>query len=384
MLNFQMYQQIRMVIGEGSIGQLGELIEHMGSKKPFIVTDKSIVSMGILDQALEGLKARNIPYAVFDEVLPNAPTDAIEKASALCKKEKCDAVVGLGGGSTMDSAKAVNVLRFNDGQILDYVERMDDIKLSPNCILIPTTSGTGSELSQGMILMGPDHTKYTLLSHNANADYAILDPAMLTRLPTQLTAATGLDALTHAVEDYTSTLASEFTDIICEKNIENIAKYLPICISDPGNIKARSRMAITASLAGWMLGHAVANAGHSIGQTIGGAFDIPHGHCVAYAEPWVLEFNAPALPEKTKYIGEALGAKFTGNETPEEIGAKTRDAFVDFTYNKCQLKPAKSFGCDESKFDELAQIIEDDIFQNFQPRKMTKADALEILKKIYK
>jgi len=384
MLNFQMYNQVRMLIGPGSLEQLGELMEHMGIKKPMIVTDKSMVNMGILDQALSGFKERNIGYVTFDEILPNAPTDAIEKASVLCNKEKCDAVVGLGGGSVMDSAKAVNVLRFNDGKILDYVERMDDIKFSPNCVLIPTTAGTGSELSQGMILMGPDHAKYTLLSHNANAAYAILDPAMQTRLPAELTAATGLDALTHVVEDYTDILATDFTDMICEKVIETIGKYLPICISEPGNIQARSRMAISASLAGWMLGHCVANAGHSIGQTIGGLFDIPHGHCVAYSEPWVLEFNAPALPERTKFIGQALGATFTGKETPEEIGAKTRDAFIDFRDNKCGLRPVKSFGYDESKFEEAAKIIEADIFQNFQPRKMTAADALEILKKIYK
>jgi alcohol dehydrogenase len=142
-------------------------------------------------------------------------------------------------------------------------------------------------------------------------------------------------------------------------------------------------MAIASSIGGWMLGHSHCNAGHSIAHIIGALFDVPHGNGVAASNPYVLEFNAPVMPERVKHIAELLGAKFSGKESPEEIGAKARDAFIEFRDVKCKLKPVKAFGYDESKFDEAAQMIVDELFQLFQPRKMTVADAKAILKKIY-
>ena len=146
---------------------------------------------------------------------------------------------------------------------------------------------------------------------------------------------------------------------------------------------ARGKMAVAASVGGFLLLYGHTHAGHSIGQTVGGYFDIPHGMACAYAEPWVLEFNAPACPELTRRVGQAFGAAFTGKETPEEIGAKTRDAFIDFRDNRCGLPSIKTFPYDESLLDEVAEVCAKEFFQQFNPRKMAKADCLEILRKMY-
>ena len=142
-------------------------------------------------------------------------------------------------------------------------------------------------------------------------------------------------------------------------------------------------MAVTSMVGGWMLGYGHTHAGHSFGHVIGGLFDVPHGIAVMAAEPYVIEFNAPAVPERTKRLGELLGVEFTGDETPEEIGAKVRDGLIDFRDNKVGMPCIKSYEYDVSRFEEMADLIENELFQVFNPRKMTATDAMEILKRIY-
>lgn len=142
-------------------------------------------------------------------------------------------------------------------------------------------------------------------------------------------------------------------------------------------------MAIASTLGGWMLVQAHTNAGHSVAHLIGSYFGIPHGEACAYATPWILEFNAPALPEKVRWVGQLLGVSFSGQETPEEIGAKTRDAFLNFRDEVLQFPPASRYAPDRSLFPAVAQGIVEEMFQMFQPRPMTTADALDILEKIF-
>lgn len=141
-------------------------------------------------------------------------------------------------------------------------------------------------------------------------------------------------------------------------------------------------MAVASDLAGHLLVAAHTNAGHSIGQTLGGYYKIPHGVACAYAEPWIMEFNAVACPEKIRRIGVALGVKFSGKETPEEIGALVRDAYISFRDDKCHLKSIREYRCDPADFDEVAEVCEKEFFQQFNPRRMTKEDCLDVLKKM--
>ncbi|MCJ7836324.1 iron-containing alcohol dehydrogenase [Cuneatibacter sp. NSJ-177] len=383
MLNFQMYQRVKVLFGEGSVKQLGELVTSMGSKKVFLVCDKGVIQAGIVDRVADSLQASGLEYVIFDKVLPNPPASVVEEGGEICRKEGCDCVVAVGGGSSMDTGKGVNLLRFNDGPILRFADFSQPMNLSPGLITIPTTSGTGSEVSDGIVLSDEHNVKYPLLATNAMSDYAIIDPELMVGMPPKLTAATGIDTLTHCVESFTSSLENPMVDFFVEPGMEKVVTYLPRAIADGKDLEARSQMAIACTIGGWMLGYGHTHAGHSFGHVIGAYFEVPHGCACAFAEPYVLEFNAKAKPEKTKRAAEILGAVFTGDETTEEIGAKARDAFIHFRDEVIHLTPAKEFHYDESKFEEMAAAIENELFQVFNPVKMTAADALEILKKIY-
>ncbi|MEG1683507.1 MAG: iron-containing alcohol dehydrogenase, partial [Oscillospiraceae bacterium] len=227
------------------------------------------------------------------------------------------------------------------------------------------------------------HIKFNFIANCAFAEYAILDPKLMIGMPPKLTAFTGLDALTHAVEGYTGTLTNGYVQFFAEKTMDTIAQYLPRAVADGKDLEARGKMAVASNVAGFLLIYGHTNAGHSIGQTIGGYFNIPHGAACAYAEPWVLEYNAPAVPELTKRVGEALGATFTGKETPEEIGTIVRKAFIHFRDVDCKMPSIKTFSFDESKFDEVADACAKEFFQQFNAKKMEKADCLRILQNMY-
>ena len=383
MLGYQFYEKVKVVFGQGCVSRLGELAEQIGGTKALVVCDPGMKATGVIEKVLAGLAASDIGGVVFDGNEPNPPISACEKGYEVFQREGCDLVIGVGGGSNIDCAKGINILRFNPGPLLQYANFTKPFDVGHGLIIVPTTAGTGSEMSDGAILSDEKHIKFNFIADQAFAEYAVLDPELMAGMPPKLTAYTGLDALTHAVEGYTGTLTNDCVQFYAEKVIDTIAEYLPRAVANGADMTARGKMAVAASVGGFLLLYGHTNAGHSIGQTIGGYFDIPHGMACSYAEPWVLEFNAPACPKLTKRVGTALGAVFNGTETAEEIGAKTRDAFIDFRDNKCKIPSIKSFPYDVCLFDEIAGVCEAEFFQQFNPRKMDKAACLEILNKMY-
>lgn len=207
-----------------------------------------------------------------------------------------------------------------------------------------------------------------LSTQGTAADYAVIDPQLMAGMPASLTAVTGLDALAHAIEAYTSTLATDYSDFLSEKVIDEICTYLP--------------RAVASDIAGHLLVSAHSNAGHSIGQTVGSYYNIPHGMACAYAEPWVMEFNAASCPEKIRRIGIALGLLFSETEAPDRIGTKVRDAFIQFRDEQCGLPDISTFHCNKEMLDEVAEVCSKEFFQQFNPCQMTKADCLAVLNKM--
>ena len=383
MFSVQLYQQVKLIYGEGAITKLGKLAKSIQKKKALFVCDPGMAATGMADRVIGVLNDSGIDCSVYDKNQPNPLIRAAEEAYEQSVRDGCDFVIGLGGGSNIDCAKGVNILRHNPGPLIQYANFGKPFDPGKDLIVIPTTAGTGSEMSDGAILSDDQHIKYNFIADRAMAEYAILDPELTEGMPASLTAATGLDALAHAVEAYTSTLATDFSDVLAEKVMDEIGTYLPRAVADGKDHLARREMTVASSMAGYLLVAAHTNAGHSIGQTLGGYFGIPHGTACAYAEPWVLEFNAPACPEKIRRIGQALGADFSGKETPEEIGRKTREAWIRFRDDACGLRPAVDYGYDREKFDEIAQVCADEFFQQFNPRKMTKEDCLNMVQNIY-
>lgn len=380
MLNFQFYQKTKVLCGPGTLAQLGELADHIGAKKALVVADPGMVATGIVKRITDALEAGGKEYVVFDENEPNPPIAACEKGYEVCKAEGCDFIIGIGGGSNMDCAKGINILRFNPAPLIQYANFAKPFDVGSGLIMIPTTAGTGSEVSDGSILSDENHIKQNFIADGAFADYAILDPELMTGMPPKLTASTGLDALAHAMESMTGTLTSPYMELVGQQVIRDIAEYLPRAVADGNDIVARTKMACASNVAGFQLVYGHTCAGHSIAQTMGGYFNIPHGAACGYTLPWVMEFNAVAVPGLVKMCGEAMGMTFAPDATPEEIGKQIREYLVDFVYNVCKMPSMKDvYTFDESKFDECADACSKEFFQTFNPRKMTKEDCRKIM-----
>lgn len=387
MLQFILQQRAKILFNPGVVAQLGEVVRTSGGKRPFVATDKGIVAAGIADKVTASLRGAGIDCVVFDEILPDAPATLVDKGYDVLKREGCDAVIALGGGSTLDTAKAINVLRFNDGPIMRYTkgpESWATIKPSPGLIAVPTTAGTGSEMSNGIILIDEHHMKQTILSPDILPEYVVLDPELLLGVPPHITASTGMDALSHLLEGYFSKIANEMADIVCLGGAKAVIDWLPKVFNDPKDITARSYMMASATLGGWMLVNVATNTGHSISHVIGSLFGIPHGFGCAYALPPVTAFNAVVIPEKTKTVGKLFGVDFTDKETPEEIGIKVRDAMVHFRDTVLKMKPARDFNIDRSRLPEAAELVTKEAFQRFNVREVSVRQAQDMLEYIFK
>ncbi|MDR1677640.1 MAG: iron-containing alcohol dehydrogenase [Deltaproteobacteria bacterium] len=386
MLNFLLRQTVKILFGPGTVSQVGEILKSNNKKRVFLATDQGIVKAGIADKVISTLKRAGLDHVLFDRILPDAPAHFAEEGYSLLAKEKCDSVIAVGGGSTIDTTKAINMLRFNEGPILKYTAgppAWATVKPSPGLIAIPTTAGTGSEMSDGVIISDENHKKQTILSPLVMPDYSILDAELLVGVPPHILASTGLDALSHLVEGYLVNLSNPLTDIICLAGAETVLKWLPVAFYNPKDLESRSNLMAASALGGWMLANVHCNSGHSFAHVLGSMFGLPHGFGCAYAMPPVTFFNAPTIPEKTKKIGELYGVNFSGQESPEEIGSKVSQAMIYFRDVTLKLKKAKEFPYDRARFNEAADLVLKEAFQMFNCREMSQAQALEILETIY-
>lgn len=332
---------------------------------------------------LESLNVAGIAYTEFNKVLPDPPAEVVDEGAKLCKAEECDCVIGIGGGSAIDTAKGINILRVNGGSILDYADPEKEMKKSLGLMSVPTTSGTGSEMSNGLIISDTaNNSKVAILVVNGMSEFAVIDPAFAAGMPLGLTIMTGLDVFSHAAEGYTSALANPMTDMINRSIMQTVVECLPREVADGTNMEARTKMHIAASLGGWMLGNSSAHVGHSIAHVIGGMYHILHGACCAYSLPVVLEKISSALPEKVKSIGKILGASFDGTETAQQIGEKTAEYYKKFAYETVGVRQIKEYTTDMTKVDELAKRVAIEPLAVLAPIAVTEENAAEMLRKI--
>lgn len=385
MVNYTCMQNVKLIVGENCHKEIGTALKDSSYKKAFIVYDKGVKMTGIIDKVLDSLKASDIEYVEFDKVLPDPPAEVVDEGGELCIKAQCDCVIGIGGGSAIDTAKGINILRVNGGKILDYADPNKEMKKSLGLMSIPTTSGTGSELSNGLIISDTaNNIKVAILVVNGMSEFAVIDPAFSAGMPAGLTIMTGLDVFSHAAEGYTTILANPMTDMITKAIMTTVVEYLPRAVKDGNDMPAREKMHIAASLGGWMLANASAHVGHSIAHVIGGMYHIPHGACCAYSLPVVLEKISSAMPDKVKDIGKILGAEFDGTENNEEIGKKTALAYKKFAYETVGVKAIKEYIAEEPKREILADNIVKEPLAALSPLKVTKELALDMLDEIFK
>jgi alcohol dehydrogenase class IV len=322
---FKFQAATKFVFGVDTINQLGQEIQALDGQKAFIVTDKGIVNAGILDRVTQSLVDANIEIAVFDQIEPN-PTDAAIMAGAQrLKGDSADVVIGLGGGSPLDAAKGIAVMATNEGQVTDYCGvGADPWPNPPRPILaIPTTAGTGAEVSSAaMINIPAQGRKMDMFGPSILPKVAIADPTLTLGLPPHLTAQTGIDALSHAVEAYVCARANPISDAIAERAISLVAENIRQAYANGRDLAARGNMLLASAMAVI----AASNAGglgviHSLAQTLGGFYDLPHGLSIAVCFPYGLAYNVLAVPDKYATVARLLGANTAGISTFEAAKA---------------------------------------------------------------
>lgn len=383
MLSFTLLQRTKIVAAPGSASQLAEVLADAGYSRPFVVFDKGVQAAGITDRVLKPLADAGIKWVEFSDVVSDPPCDVVEAAADLCKSSGCDCVVTIGGGSAIDTGKGVSVLRFNPGKILDYADPSVPMEYCPGLISLPTTAGTGAELSNGIIITDPvAQVKVPIVGNKAMSEYVILDPELTMGMPPGLTMMTGLDVFSHSMEAYTTVLAGPMTDIICEKLMADVVEFLPRAVKDGKDMEARQRMLDCSSMGGWMLANCCAHVGHSLAHIIGAKFHIPHGAACAYAAPATIRFIAEAVPEKMAKVARILGAEVPAGATPEQIGRIASDAYTAFR-DGMGLKPLSDYGVSKDDAVALAEDVAKECFAPLTPRKVTPEDAARMLSETF-
>jgi choline dehydrogenase len=301
----------RLVHGIGAITQLGDVVRQLGVARPLLVTDPGVTAAGLAERALEQLENA----VVFDQVRPNPDIALVNEGAELYAESGCDGLVGLGGGSSMDSAKSIGVVARHGGSIADYEWGHDPIvERIPPLVAIPTTAGTGSEVTLWAVVT--DHDRKIKFNIGGTpligAHVALIDPELMLGLPAAVTAATGMDALSHAVECFTCDYHQPFSDAVALQAIELVAASLRTAVEDGANLEARIEMAHAATLGGMAYGTESAGAAHAMSQSAGGVHDCPHGALTARVLGPVMEYNASADPVRHARIGQGLGVDTRG------------------------------------------------------------------------
>lgn len=315
------------VMGLGCLDEAMTAIRNYGFRKALIVTDAGLAKAGIADKVAGLLATQDIDSVVFDGAKPNPSIANVEHGLGLLKESRCDFVVSLGGGSPHDCAKGIALCATNGGQIRDYegVDRSSKPQLP--LIAINTTAGTASEMTRFCIITDESrHVKMAIVDRNVTPLMSVNDPALMVAMPKGLTAATGMDALTHAVEAYVSTAANPITDACALKAITLISSNLRLAVRDGNDLAARENMAYAQFLAGMAFNNASLGFVHAMAHQLGGFYDLPHGVCNAVLLPHVQAFNALVCADRLADVARAMGVEAPGS-SPEE-GAQAAIAAI--------------------------------------------------------
>lgn len=369
--------------GNGTVKNVGKRVKELGGKKVLIITDKGLAQTGILDKITDSLVQENLNYLVYDEITPNPKDVDCVEAYEKFKDAEIDLLIGLGGGSSMDTAKAIGVLFTHDGELKDYYgfDKLER-KITP-LICIPTTSGTGSEVTTGSVITDTiTKQKEAILDLQLAAKLAIVDPELTLTLPKSITAATGMDALTHAIEAYTATIAEPISDALSLYAIELIAKYLPIAVEDGTDIEARQNMLVGSMIAGMAFDNADLGAVHAMAEPLGGLYDTPHGVANSIFLPHVFEYNIPANPEKHAIVAEKLGVEGEG-KTVEEIAQEGVKLLHELASIIGIPKFSELPNVNAEDFDFLAEGAFNHLCTLTNARKLSKEDYLLLFQNAY-
>src|SRR5512139_2164527 len=343
-----------VIFGEEALTHLAQL----SGRQAFVITDRNIVRLGLAQLVIEQLAAAGLTATIFDEVEPEPSLQMVQRCAAALAEQQPDWIIGLGGGSCMDAAKAAWLLYENPGIEPESVNPFDQYTLREKAklIAIPTTSGTGSEATWYAVLTDTvEQRKVGIGTRGMLPDYAIIDPVMVMSLPPSITADTGLDALTQSIESYQSTWRSDFSDAMCLHAVRLIFKYLPRAYADGADREAREHMHNAAAIGGIGFGNSQATLAHCMGHALGVLFHIAHGRAVSLFLPYTIEFTANGGGSRYADIAQALGLA-AGTES---IGtANLVSAVRDLEGQLQQPSSVRELGIDQSAFEQaLPELV---------------------------
>ncbi|MGH2450631.1 MAG: iron-containing alcohol dehydrogenase [Candidatus Limnocylindria bacterium] len=310
----------RIHLGRGAALTVGDHLAQLGARRALLVTDRGVRAAGLLGPIEERIRAAGVAYQVYDEVVPDPGVGEVQRCFARATEHAADALVAVGGGSSIDTAKLAAVLMTNGGSVLDYVGLDRVPTAAAPVIAIPTTAGTGAEITINSVVADPErHKKLVVISPNATCLVALEDPGMTVSLPPFLTAITGMDTLVHAIESFCSKNAYRLTELLALEAVRDAGWALVRAVKDGSDLEAREAMlraVVTASLAfsNTRLGNV-----HAMALPLGGWCHVAHGTAVAVLLPHVMEYNRPAAGERLAAVAEALGAKRDGGAAVERI-----------------------------------------------------------------
>lgn len=387
---FTWFNRPRIMYSPGIRKELGFEMGQLGGTKVVIFTDKGIVNAGVADMVIEAVKGSDLKLVgVFDDIVQDARIDIINRGAVFYREKGADCMIALGGGSVMDTAKAVNILvgmGENDFQPLAEMAALwDGAKPLPPHIALPTTAGTASEVTNAIVVLDTDQGVKLAVTHPYNADVAMLDPELTVKLPAKITAFTGMDALTHAVEGITSMGAEPIADAMGLHAIRLIFKYLPIAVKEPGNIEARGHMQIASTLAGLCFGNTMTGAVHATAHALGGKYGVPHGLGNGIMLPIVMEFNVEAAPLRFLMIADAMGINVKGMD-PIRAGKKAVKAVRDLKKDIGLTETLADLNIPKKKKD-LMKVVEaaaGDSQISYNPRYLEEADIYKLYIKAFK
>lgn len=321
--------QPTLLVGAGSSQRLGEVVAGFGHSKVLIVTDSVISKLGLLKGLQDALTEGGAQSVVFDEITPDAPIPLVERGIAFCRDNDCDAIVAFGGGSSMDSAKAIAMAVANPKPLRQLAGYFKGRHSPMPIYAVPTTAGTGSEVTVAAVVSDPSkQDKVVIIDPRLVPKMAALDPALMTGLPPHITAATGIDALTHAVESFVGNWATPYTDGMALAAVGLIFGNLRTCYSDGKNIAAREKMALASTYAGLAFTRANVGYVHAIAHQFGGKYHTPHGLANAIMLPHVMRYSAPAITKRLAML--AVRAKLgKASERDDALAEKFLDAIDD-------------------------------------------------------
>ncbi|WP_425452198.1 iron-containing alcohol dehydrogenase [Paenibacillus sambharensis] len=367
------------LIGPGCVKEIGAEIAKLGLKKALLVSDDMLLKHGVVGKVTDVLDASGVAYQVFTDVKPNPTMQNVNDGLAAFREGGCDFIISVGGGSPQDAAKAVGLLHTNGGNIADYEGINKSVHKSVPIIAINTTAGTASEVTINYVITDEIRKiKMVMVDPNSLAVIAVNDPELMVSKPASLTAATGMDALTHAIEAYVTKGAYELTDALALKAIEFIAGSLETAVKDGGNLEARSGMAWGSYVAGLSFSNAGLGIVHSMAHQLGSEYDVPHGVANAILLPYIMAFNLDAAPEKFADIARAMGKDTAAAETKEAAAKLALEAVQELS-RKVGIPALKDTAFRPEDVDKLAEQAMRDVCTGGNPKDVT----LEDLKSLY-